>query len=135
MIPLLLALAGPLPGPSTDPPGSVLAAVIWLGGVIILGLLTALRTLWKVNQELRTKLDSLAEKTLEETEARLERSLTVTIDATKRIATSEQTMDEAMKAVEAATVMMHTLAGRQMNPEVLTEIALSLRELRDTRRR
>jgi hypothetical protein len=105
-------------------PTSVLAAVIWLGGVIVTGLLIALRTLWKDNQGLRNAVDALNKEWLNQSQDQLRDSLKVTMDATARIHESE-------RAVEAAMTMLHQIAGRQMPVEQMAEINFNLRALRE----
>lgn len=109
---------------NTDPPASVLAAVCWLGGVIVLGLFTALKVLWNENKGYRTQIDQQNKDALKERTDQLAKNLEVTIDATSRIRESEQ-------SVEAAMLIIHQIQGRQIPVETLVEINYNLRALRE----
>ncbi len=109
---------------SANPPSSVLAAVCWLGGVIVLGLFTALKVLWSENKGYRNQIDQQNKDALKERTDQLAKNLEVTIDATNRIRDSEQ-------SVEAAMVIIHQLQGRQIPVETLSEISYNLRALRE----
>lgn len=95
--------------------------VYGVAGTTIAILLYILSIVWKDNRELRHQADERAARSLE----------TVTAVAT----TSSIQLAESAKAMEAATVMMHTLAGRPgLSPERLFELNSLLRELRDLQR-
>lgn len=128
----LLQVLGQAVPISTNPPTSVLAAVILLGSFIVSGLLFALRTLWQDNKSQRRALTVLGKENSDWAQNQLRESLKVTIDATNR-------MHESEKAVEAATLMMSTvataLAASQLRPEQGAEIAYWLRQLREAQNR
>lgn len=123
---MVLLLTGGLT--ASDPPTSVLAAVIWLGSVIVGGLLFAIRSLYKDLGAERTARTVLAKDFSDYQADQLRESLKVTIDATSRMA-------EAERAVEAATVMLHQIAGRQLTAETMVELNYNLRALRELRER
>lgn len=101
---------------AADPSGLDLTQ-LGVGGITVAILLYGIARLWKDNQELRHELSTVQSSSLEK----------VTVVAT--MATAQVT--EGAKALEAATVMMHQLAGRPGLPaEQLYEIAALLRELK-----
>ena len=94
--------------------------VYGVAGTTVAILLWGIKVLWVDNGELRREKNELASKSLEK----------ITEVAT---AASHQ-LAESTKSMEAATVMMHQLAGRpSIGPEQHFELIVLLRELRARR--
>jgi hypothetical protein len=111
----------------TDTPTSVLAAVIWLGGVIVGGMLFAIRALWKDNQLKQQRIDTLHAEHIEIIQKLLREALTVTIDSTDRVRESAET-------IEAAMVIIHQTTGQRFTADQLQELLTYMRELRDLKK-
>lgn len=91
--------------------------VFGVAGATIAILLYIIRILWADNRDLRHEQTETAEKSLEK----------VTAVAT----TASHHLAEASKAMEAATVMMHQIAGRSLTAEQWYELVSLLREYRN----
>lgn len=91
-------------------------AVYGVAGTTIVILLYILRILWADNKELRHEKDETQAKSLEQ----------VTVVAT----TASHQLAESAKAMEAATILMHQLAGRQLSAEQFYELVSLLRDLK-----
>lgn len=97
--------------PSLDP------AAYGVAGTTIVILLYGIKVLWSDNRALRAENNELAAKSLEK----------ITVVATE----ASHQLAESSKSLEAATVMLHQMAGvPRISPEQLYEIASLLRELR-----
>lgn len=82
-------------------------------------LLYAIRVLWLEIKDLRHEKDETAAKSLE--------------NITSVATTASHHLSESSKAMEAATVMMHTLAGRSLTAEQWYELVSLLREIKNRR--
>ena len=98
-------------------PGALDFTVYGVAGTTILILLYFLRVLWTDNRDLRHEQAETQAKSLEQ----------VTSVAT----TASHHLAESAKAMEAATIMMHQLAGRQLTAEQFYELLSILRDLRN----
>lgn len=92
-------------------------AVFGVAGGTILILLYILRILWADNREIRHEKDEIQGRSLEQ----------ITAVAT----TAANQLAESAKAMEAATIMMHQLAGRQLSAEQFYELIRILRDLKE----
>ena len=106
-----------------DTPTSILAAVIALGSLIVMGLLVALRTLWKDGKDKDSAISALQNEFAKQQQEQLRSSLQVTTDSTHALAESAELMERAM-------VIIHQVAGRSFPSETYSEILHQLRELR-----
>lgn len=101
--------------PAFDP------AVFGISGTTIVILLYILRVLWSDNRALRHENNELAARALEKLTA-------VTTEATHQLA-------ESSKSLEAATTMMHAIAGRPApSPEQVYELLRLLRDIQSSGR-
>lgn len=92
-------------------------AVFGVAGTTVAILLYILRVLWSDNRALRAENNELAATAL----AKL----------TEVATESSHQLAESSKSLEAATVMMHQIAGRpSLTPEQIYELASLLRDLR-----
>lgn len=98
-------------------PGAFDFTVYGVAGTTIAILLYMMRVLWADNRDLRHEKDETQAKSLEQ----------VTSVAT----TASHHLAESAKAMEAATIMMHTLAGRQLSAEQFYELLSLLRDIRN----
>ncbi len=109
-----------------DTPTSILAAVIFLGSVIVGGLLVALRTLWQDGKGKDQAITHLQSEYGKQQQEQLRSSLQVTIDSTNQLKESAELMERAM-------VIIHAVSGRQFPTETYSEILSTLREMRGLR--
>lgn len=128
LLTLGLILAQVVPQPSADNPTSILAAVIWLGGIIVLGLLVALRTLWKSNQDKDVEIKALYVANASLSEKLLRDTLAVTVDAASRL-------DESSKTLESAMGIIHQASAHQLSADAMVKIEMLLNELAGRRSR
>lgn len=91
--------------------------VFGVAGTTIAILLYFIRILWSDNKDLRHEQSETAEKSLER----------VTAVAT----TASHHLAESARAMEAATTMMHALAGRSLTVEQWYELVTLLRDIRN----
>lgn len=106
-----------------ETPTSVLAAVIWLGSVMVGGLLLALRTLWSDNRRIQNELNMQMKENSELSQELLSKTLEVTVDSRNRLV-------ESARTIEVATNAITTFMGQQLSPEVIHELTYQLRRLR-----
>lgn len=91
-------------------------ATLGVAGTTVLILLYGIRVLWSDNKALREENNELASKALE-------RITTVATDASHQLS-------ESSRALEAATIMLHQIAGRTLTVEQFYELVSLLRDLR-----
>ena len=94
-----------------DTPTSILAAVIALGSLIVMGLLVALRTLWKDGKDKDSAISALQNEFAKQQQEQLRSSLQVTTDSTHALAESAELME---RATETVSEMVRAL--RKMPP-------------------
>lgn len=91
--------------------------VYGVAGTTIAILLYFIRLLWQEVKDLRHEKDATQAKSLEN----------ITAVAT----TASHHLAESSRAMEAATIMMHQLAGRSLTAEQFYELLMLLRELKN----
>lgn len=120
----VLVVAGGAINPNPSVPESPLAAVIWLGSIVVLGLFGAVKVLWSTSKAKDAAIEGLNRELIDVSAKYLEQVIRVTNSSTEQ-------SKENTQVLEAAMTMMHSLAGRpNLSSEQLAEVNFHLRRLR-----